>query len=94
VSIAHIRLEGGNWKVVTDSPFNQRIHGNSPMLITGPAAGHPMMRTSADASGTSSLGTLNNCGDGYTLWNTYLTCEKTSTAILEPEAAPTCARPA
>ncbi len=76
VSIAHIRLEGGSWQVVTDSAFNRRIHGNSPMLITGPAMGHPLMQTSADPSGTSSLGTLNNCGDGYTLWNTYLTCEE------------------
>jgi secreted PhoX family phosphatase len=76
VSVAHVKLEGGDWKVVLDSPFNRRIHLNTPMLITGPAKGHALMRTGADAEGTMSLGTVNNCGNGYTLWNTYLTCEE------------------
>ena len=76
VSVAHVKLEGGDWRVVLDSPFNRRIHLNTPMLITGPAKGHALMRTGADAEGTMSLGTVNNCGNGYTLWNTYLTCEE------------------
>lgn len=75
-SVAHVKLEGGQWKVVIPSPYNRRIHVNTPMQITGPAAGHALMKTSADSTGTSSLGTVNNCGNGYTLWGTYLTCEE------------------
>jgi secreted PhoX family phosphatase len=76
VSVAHIRLVSGSWQVVTDSSYNRRIHVNTPMLLTGPAAGHELLRTSADPTGTTSLGTVNNCGNGYTLWGTYLTCEE------------------
>lgn len=76
VSVAHVKLEGTSWTVVIDSPFNRRIHLNTPMLITGPAKGHPLMQTGTDAAGEISLGTVNNCGDGFTLWNTYLTCEE------------------
>ena len=76
ISVAHVKLEDGNWKVVIDSSFNRRIHLNTPMLLTGPAKGHPLMRTSADPAGEMSLGTTNNCGNGSTLWNTYLTCEE------------------
>lgn len=77
VSVIHIRKNAaGRWEQVLDSPYNRRIHANTPMVLTGPAAGHPLLRTSADPTGTSVLGTINNCGNGYTLWGTYLTCEE------------------
>jgi secreted PhoX family phosphatase len=76
VSVAHVRRVNGAWQVVIPSTYNRRIHGNTPMVITGPAAGHALMRTSADPSGEVVLGTLNNCGNGYTMWGTYLTCEE------------------
>ncbi|WP_119154909.1 PhoX family protein [Caldimonas tepidiphila] len=76
VSVAHVKLVDGTWKVVIPSKYNRRIHGNTPMQITGPASGHALMRTAADPSGEVALGTLNNCGNGYTLWGTYLTCEE------------------
>lgn len=76
VTVAHIRLENGQWTVVRDSRFNRRIHGNTAMAITGPARGHALMRTSDDPEGELVLGTLNNCGNGFTLWGTYLTCEE------------------
>ncbi|MEO1196081.1 MAG: PhoX family phosphatase, partial [Pseudomonadota bacterium] len=69
--------EGANgWEVVVDSPYNRRIHHRSDMVIDGPAAGHDLLKTAADPTGTKSLGTFNNCGSGRTPWGTYLTCEE------------------
>jgi secreted PhoX family phosphatase len=77
ISVLHIRKgDNGRWDVVTDSSYNRRITGNTPTVLTGPAAGDGLMVTSADPTGTSVLGTLNNCGNGHTLWGTYLTCEE------------------
>lgn len=76
VSIIEVRKINGSWKVVKDSRFNRRIHANTPMELTGPAAGSKLLRTSADASGTKALGTFNNCANGQTPWGTYLTCEE------------------
>ena len=70
------KVEGGGYRMVVDSPYNRSIDHNAPMEITGPAAGHDMMKTAADPTGTRSLGTMNNCGSGPTPWGTYLTCEE------------------
>ncbi|MEQ9641487.1 MAG: PhoX family phosphatase [Alphaproteobacteria bacterium] len=76
ISLVEIAQTGGIWHVVKDSPFNRRITADTPMLITGPAAGHDWLKTAADPSGTMALGTWNNCGNGRTPWGTYLTCEE------------------
>lgn len=69
--------EGENgWDIVLDSPFNRRIHYNTPMKLSGPAAGSDLVKTEADPNGTDCLGTFNNCGAGKTPWGTYLTCEE------------------
>lgn len=69
--------EGENgWRIVVDSPLNRRIDHNTPMRLSGPAAGHDLLKTEADPTGTASLGTFNNCGSGRTPWGTYLTCEE------------------
>ena len=69
--------EGENgWEIVLDSPFNRRIHHNTPMKLSGPAAGSDLVKTAADPNGTDCLGTFNNCGAGRTPWGTYLTCEE------------------
>lgn len=76
VNIVEIAEGASGWEVVVDSPYNRRITHSSPMRIDGPAAGHPLMQTEADPTGTRSLGTFNNCGSGRTPWGTYLTCEE------------------
>jgi secreted PhoX family phosphatase len=75
-SIVEIAKEGNRWRVVEDSRYNRRISANSPMRISGPAAGSPRMRTSADPTGTTSFGTVNNCAGGTTPWHTMLTAEE------------------
>jgi secreted PhoX family phosphatase len=70
------RGSGGEWSVVTGSPYNRRITGATPMAIRGPAAGHPLVRTRADPAGAHALGTLNNCAGGVTPWGTILSGEE------------------
>ncbi|MCC1494591.1 PhoX family phosphatase [Cognatishimia sp. F0-27] len=76
VTVMEVAEGEDGWSVVIDSPFNRRIHHNSEMAIAGPAAGHDLLKTDADPTGTLSLGTMNNCGSGKTPWGTYLTCEE------------------
>ncbi|WP_147127320.1 PhoX family protein [Shimia ponticola] len=76
VTVMEVTEGDAGWEVVVDSPYNRRITHNTEMKIDGPAAGHDLLKTSADPTGTMSLGTLNNCGSGRTPWGTYLTCEE------------------
>ncbi|GAA0698931.1 PhoX family phosphatase [Marinobacterium maritimum] len=77
VSIFEIRRNArGEWEVNRDSDYNRRITAYTPMELTGPVAGHALMKTAHDATGTRALGTFNNCANGQTPWGTYLTCEE------------------
>lgn len=76
VTIAELQEGPEGWSIVVDSPFNRRIDHTTPMALSGPAAGHELLRTADDPTGTQVLGTLNNCGAGRTPWGTYLTCEE------------------
>ena len=72
------REEGGkgSWQMVRPSPYARRFTAFSPFSLSGPAAGHALMRTSADPWGRTVLGTLNNCASGTTPWGTYLSGEE------------------
>jgi secreted PhoX family phosphatase len=73
VSVVEIRrVRGAKWQAVP-SPRSRRIHVNTPVTFSGPAANSPLLRT---AAGNPPLGTLNNCANGKTPWGTYLTCEE------------------
>jgi secreted PhoX family phosphatase len=74
-SIVEVKKEGGAWKYVAESRMNRRITGATVMTVSGPAAGHDRLKTSADPTGRKIAGMLNNCGGGITPWGTVLTCE-------------------
>lgn len=89
VSLVEARRENGKWKVNKYSGYGRRITANTPVKITGPAAGHALMRTNEylitdsgslptghTTDGKSGFGTVNNCAHGITPWGTYLTCEE------------------
>lgn len=65
----------GEWRVAR-SPYNRRITGQTPMEISGPARGSDLLKTKYSPKGNRTRGTLNNCANGYTPWETYLTCEE------------------
>ncbi|WP_150255055.1 PhoX family protein [Nocardiopsis deserti] len=78
-SIVELEREGrtGKWVLSTgERAFNRRITADTPMRLTGPAAGHDLLRTAEDPTGTLVRGMLNNCAGGMTPWGTFLTAEE------------------
>ncbi|WP_026958424.1 PhoX family protein [Aliagarivorans taiwanensis] len=76
VTIVELARTGNGWQIDKGGKLNRRITAFTEMELTGPAAGHELLKTAADASGTQVLGTFNNCANGQTPWGTYLTCEE------------------
>ncbi len=72
VSVVELKKNKGKWNTVNSS-HARRIHVNTPVTFSGPAAGHTLLQT---ANGNTPRGTVNNCSNGYTPWGTYLTCEE------------------
>jgi secreted PhoX family phosphatase len=76
VSIVEVAKVGGKFATVQNSSFNRRITPLTPIQISGPARGNALLKTKHSTDGTSTRGTINNCGSGYTPWGTYLTGEE------------------
>ncbi|MBU53933.1 MAG: Tat pathway signal protein [Deltaproteobacteria bacterium] len=76
VSVIEIKKRNEQWEIVRPSKYARRISLKTPMELRGPAASDELMKTKADPSGLSVMGTFANCANGYTPWGTYLTCEE------------------
>jgi secreted PhoX family phosphatase len=76
LSVFEVKFNGAQWEMVRPSTYARRVTLQTPFDVTGPAAGHPMLRTAADPQGRTVLGTLNNCASSQTPWGTYLSGEE------------------
>lgn len=64
------------WTYVRGGASNRRYLMNTPYAVTGAAAGSDLLKTVADPSGRTVLGTVGNCSGGTTPWGTILSGEE------------------
>ncbi|GFM70099.1 dTDP-D-glucose 4,6-dehydratase [Pseudomonas cichorii] len=74
--VVRISKVGNRWQVVENDPLNRRFTTASVMNLSGPLKGTDHVKTVFSTDGSQTRGTNNNCGNGYTPWGTYLTCEE------------------
>lgn len=71
-SVVAIKKVDGKWRRISSNNA-RRIHVNTPVTFSGPVADHPLLKNGAN---NQPKGTVNNCSNGHTPWDTYLTCEE------------------
>ncbi|MEH3034133.1 MAG: PhoX family phosphatase [Aeromicrobium erythreum] len=78
LSVVAVREKRGSGALepIVGHPLNRRLHGGTEFRLSGPVAGHELVRTKADPAGRTALGTFNNCSGGLTPWGTWLTAEE------------------
>ncbi len=84
VSVAEIKRgsSGTAMSMVRGSKYNRRITSATEMAFGGPVQNSDLVKTKFSADGSKTRGTNNNCGNGYTPWGTYLTCEENYTNVI------------
>jgi uncharacterized protein len=92
VSIVEVRKTSGRFSYVQSSSYNRRITPFTPIEMSGPARGNALLKTKFSTAGTSTRGTINNCGTGYTPWGTYLTGEENWAGYFTRSATDNAAR--
>ncbi|NIL77704.1 PhoX family phosphatase [Rhodococcus sp. B10] len=100
LSVVQVNGESGSGKLTPAfGQYNRRITGTTEFLVTGPAAGSDLLKTSVDPTGTRVLGTFNNCSGGLTPWGTVLSGEENfnqyfgnAETVTDPAAAERLAR--
>lgn len=76
IAVIEVAKTGGKWSYAQNSALNFRLTSLSPIEISGPARGSAQLFTKYSPNGTTTRGTLNNCGTGKTPWGTFLTGEE------------------
>ncbi|MCO7505303.1 MULTISPECIES: PhoX family phosphatase [unclassified Pseudomonas] len=74
--VVRLSKVNGRWQVVDNDPLNRRFTTATLMDLAGPLRGSDHVKTVFSNTGTQARGTNNNCGNGFTPWGTYLTCEE------------------
>ncbi|HEY9564525.1 MAG TPA: PhoX family phosphatase, partial [Nocardioides sp.] len=90
MTIVDVRRQrpGTPWEYDRRGRRNRRLHAHTEFALDGPAAGNAALRTSADRSGRTVLGTLNNCAGGVTPWGTVLSGEENFNQYFDATDAP------
>ncbi|WP_306367009.1 PhoX family phosphatase [Nocardiopsis sp. CC223A] len=70
-TVVRVELSEGRWRMARDE-LNRRITADTPVVFSGPLAGHGALDTGADP-----LGTTGGSAHAVTPWHTYLTGEDT-----------------
>jgi uncharacterized protein len=76
VSIIELAKATAGYGYVKGSAFNRRVTASTLMDLSGPARGTNFVKTRFSPTGQQTRGTVNNCGNGYTPWGTYLAAEE------------------
>lgn len=77
ISVVEVtKSAAGVFSYVRNSTFNRRITPMTAIELSGPVRGNALVKTLYSAAGTSTRGTINNCGSGYSPWGTYLSGEE------------------
>ncbi len=92
LSVVEVSKTGTAWGYVQGSAYNRRVTPLTPVQIAGPARGNALLKTLYSVDGTTTRGTLNNCGTGYTPWGTFLTGEENWAGYFTRGAADNAAR--